>query len=869
MRTNRNATPVTLPAGPPRVLMLVGNTFVNDTRVLKSALAVADGGAQVTVLGISYDALPAHSWLGPVRLVRAPIRWVCRDATLQKSKRESSPPVRNDVEWEALRAESRLWIAEAEELGGLRRWTRAANYKLRVQQGKLRRRVQHRVEELSNQASSIRSTRDDQRRHLDWRHIVSEMNDYAFSFDPIIDDLEWDVIHAHDVHMMGVASRAVARRKKRGLKACWIYDAHELVSGLSVYPPRTQRRVNAFYAMEREYLRHASGIITVSDPLADVLTQQYGLHMRPTVVMNTPDAGALTVSATTEVRSTLGLADEVPLIVYSGGVTSARGLKTVVEALPLLPKAHFAVVCVPHKRSAPARELEELAKHLGVDTRFHLLDPVPPDQVSSFLRTADLGVIPILKCGSHDVALPNKLFEYGFAGLRVLVSDLPAQTDFVANHSLGLSHKAGDPDSFACGARKLLSREDYPPVEDGPLKSNLTPYVWERQAERLRQFYADQLGLPLLVHVTEPHLLTATPETRERGQGAHLAIGPRNPEGEAEGWAQALKGQHPQLRTTVLDVDPERNSKADIRIPGRQYRNDIEWARQTAEQAAKDWSAVLLEGGAPILGRLHGKQLKKEVEFYRRRHIKVGIVFSGEEIVGSNSEAAPLPWSRLGQMPPADAARELAHGRLLFEVANAEGITVFYTRPDLARAAQGHWLPYALAQDSFSEGSRILQLTSPAVLHIEDPQEKRVPLSVVRSLRDLHEQGKVRLSIEKSGTIVDRALLERFDIVIDDFNSGSYSLLGCKAMAAGTLAVGYLCSDLKGHGTVDSPILSTEPQCLFYSLSQVLIDPAHAYETAKSGRSFARRWHDGSESASVLSRWILEQRASNGGTADE
>ena len=76
-----------------RVLMMVGNDISHDTRVLKSALALADGGVEVTVLGYASAGVRTQTWLGPVRMIRVPIAWHRRDAhaAARAARRASAP----------------------------------------------------------------------------------------------------------------------------------------------------------------------------------------------------------------------------------------------------------------------------------------------------------------------------------------------------------------------------------------------------------------------------------------------------------------------------------------------------------------------------------------------------------------------------------------------------------------------------------------------------------------------------------------------------------------------------------------------------------------------------------------------------------
>src|SRR5262249_20980072 len=56
-------------------------------------------------------------------------------------------------------------------------------------------------------------------------------------FEVLLDQLQPDLIHAHDISALGIAIRAklFARQGNRDVKV--IYDAHEYVAGLTYFPP--------------------------------------------------------------------------------------------------------------------------------------------------------------------------------------------------------------------------------------------------------------------------------------------------------------------------------------------------------------------------------------------------------------------------------------------------------------------------------------------------------------------------------------------------------------------------------------------------------------------------------------------------------
>src|SRR5690606_37152399 len=120
------------------------------------------------------------------------------------------------------------------------------------------------------------------------RRVLPLTDDLELAVGPVLDDLAPDVVHAHDVQLVGVVARHVARARAQGRQVRWLYDAHEWVSGLSRYGGRTARVVAAWAALERRFVRDADRVVTVSPPLADALRSRYRLSRTPDVVLNIP-----------------------------------------------------------------------------------------------------------------------------------------------------------------------------------------------------------------------------------------------------------------------------------------------------------------------------------------------------------------------------------------------------------------------------------------------------------------------------------------------------------------------------------------------------------------------------------------------------
>ncbi|WP_433159314.1 glycosyltransferase family 4 protein [Kribbella sp. CA-247076] len=499
----------------PHVVMLVANDITNDTRVLKEAIALGQAGRRVTLLGVSASDRPVIDTIDAgVVMIQLPGRFLLRNERIRRRGARRGRRLLTTTQPESLQAAriaARLADLTAEAGHALTLRRAGAIGPVAFRAGQVRRGVQRQRWLRSGKGTAVRNWLADwegrnaadlwqkwdgwlsQRRWpVDWRKVIPEADDYEAIFAKVLDHLLPDVLHAHDMHVIGVASRAAGRAALRKRVVKVVYDAHEYVPGLSTYPPRTPRIVAAWAQHEREYIRTVDRVVTVSPAIAKTLQRRHKLDREPTVVINSP-ALVEANAAVTDIRTVIGLGADVPLIVYSGAITRARGVETAIAALRQLPGVHLGVVCVPTTRMKPVDELRALAAELGVTGRVHYLDPVSPHDVTAFLRTADLGLIPILRYPSHEMALPNKVFEYTFAGLPVVTSDMPTLQEFVGRTGIGEVFETANPADLAAAVARILA--DPAPYRERCAAPELRRDMsWQAQAERLRALYDDLLG---------------------------------------------------------------------------------------------------------------------------------------------------------------------------------------------------------------------------------------------------------------------------------------------------------------------------------------------------------------------------------------
>jgi glycosyltransferase involved in cell wall biosynthesis len=460
---------VTAPPKPAHVVMLVANDVATDTRVKKEALALAAAGLRVTVVGTTSPAHPSTTTMDAVTIIRTPVAFAIRD---QAARRKAAA-----VAWGRIG----------------RRVLRVRRFVVRAR-GALSRRTSRAIAEARQRHGGRRTATG----RIRWTKLHPAVLDYELALAPVIDALEPDVIHAHDMHLVGVAAHARARARRAGRDVPWIYDAHEYVRGLSQYGGRTARVIAGWADLESEFIRDAARVVTVSPAIAEALQSDYALASRPAVVLNIPTQDPPGPERVVPLREVCGLSPQVPLITYSGGMTSARGVDTAIEALCVLAGVHLALVCVPHNDTLYVRKLRQQAVGLGVDERVHFVNPVSPGRVVEFLRGTDVGLIPVLSFPSHEMSLPNKLFEYVHACVPVVSSDLQSLGAFLREHRVGVPFPPGDPQGLAEAVRAVLA--DPEPFRRATMDQRLVArYSWSYEAEVLRSVYSDLLGVQVTI----------------------------------------------------------------------------------------------------------------------------------------------------------------------------------------------------------------------------------------------------------------------------------------------------------------------------------------------------------------------------------
>jgi hypothetical protein len=337
-----------------------------------------------------------------------------------------------------------------------------------------------------------------------------------------------------------------------------------------------------------------------------------------------------------------------------------------------------------------------------------------------------------------------------------------------------------------------------------------------------------------------------------------LGIGPRNGNGQAWAWAQALRVAAPTLPVEAFAA-AFATGRLDMRFVADMGIPIADWKRQSwqlwwAHRLRNHYSHLLIEQGLTACGWLNGKRFYHDLDMLRRADIEVGLVFRGSDIRDPAGHAAREPFSPYRD--PADPLTErlqtyVGHQRRhLDEFEGPVFVTTLDLLDDVPRAT---WLPQVLDVGRWHPGAPVLERARPIVLHAPSKEQVKGSAWVDAACRPLHDAGLIeyrRLSGVPFSQMPE--MIGSADIVIDQMALGAYGVLALQALASERLVIGHVSERVRARLAVDLPILQADPPQLRQVLEQVLADRASAAAIAARGREYVTTFHSGAHSAQAL-----------------
>ncbi len=278
------------------------------------------------------------------------------------------------------------------------------------------------------------------------------------------------IIHCHDtvVLPLGVLISIFTKSKV-------IYDAHELESK----DGRSYLSGKATLFIERILWNFIDYLIVVSFSIEKWYKENIG-KKNSTVILNSPvlEKNA-TITDNQYLRKYFSISKSSKIFLYVGILGHGRGIDVITQAFMSSSLSSSLVFLGFGELSDELKELAQKYPNIYVHAS------VPHEQVVSVAKSADVGLCLIQNVSLSDYyCLPNKLFEYCFAGIPVLASDFPDISRVVTKYGLGMCCKL-DSDSIFKAIQEFENMNELPKVNT----DELYDLSWGAQEVKLIKLY--------------------------------------------------------------------------------------------------------------------------------------------------------------------------------------------------------------------------------------------------------------------------------------------------------------------------------------------------------------------------------------------
>jgi len=287
---------------------------------------------------------------------------------------------------------------------------------------------------------------------------------------------------------------AAVAAKWKGAKL--ILDMHEITPEfyISKYGiAENSWSVRLLKHLEKISFDFADHVITVNEPIRNLLVSRGLPRRKSTVIMNVVDEARFTHGSSSSADADAATASGRFVIMYHGYLAEIYGLAIAIEAFCLvhneMPGAEFWILGDgPEKGS-----LVSLTQRRGLASKVRLIGLVLPTEVPAWLNKCDIGILPMRRGIFLEFAFPNKLPEYIIMGKAVVISRLKAIQHYFSEEALAFF----EPNNQADLARQMVRV-----YRDKGLRARLaarakeeyTPIRWDVMKQRYLGLVEDTVG---------------------------------------------------------------------------------------------------------------------------------------------------------------------------------------------------------------------------------------------------------------------------------------------------------------------------------------------------------------------------------------
>jgi len=189
-------------------------------------------------------------------------------------------------------------------------------------------------------------------------------------------------------------------------------------------------------------------------------------------------------------RHALGIAFDVPVLLFVGRIQPLKGLDVAVQALAQLHAKNAQLIVVGGASGSDGNEemvkVMQLARGLGVHNNIRFVEPQAHHMLSTYYRAADVVVVPSRSESFGLVAL-----EAAACGIPVVASAVGGLLTIIDDGETGYLVPRRDSALFAEHIDELLAHPTMALAMGAKAAEKARDYTWSFAAARLRRVYAD------------------------------------------------------------------------------------------------------------------------------------------------------------------------------------------------------------------------------------------------------------------------------------------------------------------------------------------------------------------------------------------
>ncbi|MDR0911998.1 MAG: glycosyltransferase [Methanobrevibacter sp.] len=255
-----------------------------------------------------------------------------------------------------------------------------------------------------------------------------------------------------------------------------IYDSHEYFTEV----PELKNNPFAKWfwkRLEKMIMPHLKYVITVCNPIAEYFKNTY--NVSSLVVRNFP------MKTSTKKRlnkKQLNMPEDKPILIWQGsGLNIERGLEELVESMQWI-NAYLYII----GNGDITDKLKTLSHQFNVSEKIRFIPRLPFDEMMQYTFNATIGLSLDKDTNiNYSISLPNKLFEYIFAAIPILITRLSEIKSIVETFNVGEFLIDHSPINIAKQINLLLEDDNRRKIySDNCLKAK-AELCWEEEEKKI------------------------------------------------------------------------------------------------------------------------------------------------------------------------------------------------------------------------------------------------------------------------------------------------------------------------------------------------------------------------------------------------